>query len=184
MIGFDSEFLVVPFVLSLLIYLCFRLFFRKRKCKEYFFVDITFILYCFLVINFLYFPLEIYYSSDYCFQLDKIHINLIPFINTFNIFVANTGKGLLVNSCIYIVGNLLIFVPLALFLRYRFPKNNRLNFIIILSISIFAEVFQLILILLTKNYHRVIDIDDLLLNVIGAVLTWLIFRKYQFRKSP
>lgn len=120
MIGFDSEFLVVPFVLGLIIYLSFRLFFQKGRRKEYLFIDIAFILYCFLVINFLYFPLEIYYSSGNGFQFDKIHINLTPFINTYYSFVANASNGSFVNSCIYTVGYLLIFVPLVLFLRYRF----------------------------------------------------------------
>ncbi len=175
-IGFDSEFLVVPLFLALVIYFFIRIFLLKNKSKSFVIIDLAFILYCFLVINSLYFPLEIYYNSN-CVELKDIHFNLMPFVNTYKSLVATANSGLSLTSLIYIIGNLFVFVPLSLFLLLRFPERKYLNTLIIISISLFAEIFQLILIFITKDSHRIIDIDDLLLNFIGATTSWLILNK-------
>ena len=177
MIGFDSEFLVVPFILVIVVYFFVRIFIYKNIHNNIIIIilDIVFVLYCFLVINLLFFPFEIYYGNN-IIKLQNIHINLIPFVNTYKTVIEAMNNGFTIDSVTYLFGNFFIFVPLSLYLILRFPKSNKRNFSILISVSLSAEILQLLLIFLTKNNHRVIDIDDLILNFSGAIISWLIVK--------
>ena len=174
MIGFDSEFLVVPFILVIIVYFIFRIFIYKNMHNNII-IDIVFVVYCFLVINLLFFPLEIYHSNN-IIKLQIIHINIIPFVNTYKTFIEAMNNGFILDSVTCLFGNFFTFVLLSLYLILRFPKSNKRNFSILISVSLSAEILQLLLIFLTKDNHRVIDIDDLILNFSGAIISWLIVK--------
>ncbi len=67
-----------------------------------------------------------------------------------------------------VVGNIIMFVPFGFFVGYFCKiKNKGLMFIIITLISISIELLQ-------KQIGRVFDIDDILLNVIGGFIGFII----------
>ncbi|MFC0561516.1 VanZ family protein [Halalkalibacter alkalisediminis] len=99
----------------------------------------------------------------------QINANIIPFSNTYNYIVNNQNYNL--NIVIEnTIGNVLIFIPLGIFLTILFKKFNTLSKMVIctLIISFTIELLQFTL--------RVgqFDIDDILLNTLGSVIGYLI----------
>lgn len=111
------------------------------------------------------------------------NIRLIPFETILekwhagiNIFIIEIG------------GNIAIFIPLGFFVQILFKplnpflinnigKHNLLEiFCIGLILSIVIESIQLLFDIVFKNGYRFFDVDDIILNCIGAVLGYLIFK--------
>lgn len=92
--------------------------------------------------------------------------NFVPFKEIFRYEI--TSSLFLKN----VVGNILLFVPLGLFVTY-YVKNK--NFIITLILTIFIsctiEFTQYII-------GRTADIDDIILNSIGGLLGYVIYSKW------
>ena len=109
--------------------------------------------------------------------LEEIYINL----NIFNLFEYGLNKIALVN----ILGNLLLFTPLIILIslnNYKiFDKLHKaLLFGIILSLTI--EFMQYIEIYFGFA-HRAIDINDVILNTLGAIIGFVISRKVVYKFS-
>lgn len=90
--------------------------------------------------------------------------NLVPFKEMFR---YDFGTVLFYKN---IVGNLLIFVPFGLFVSY-YLKTSRLSIIFILSLisSLTIEFAQRLII------GRVFDVDDIILNVFGAIIGYFAY---------
>jgi len=172
MIIIESEILIVPLILHISIYICKRVFFTKEKTLTRILVDMAFIAYIYSVIGLLYFPLEIGSSSAVS---PSLHFNFIPFAGTLKLLSDSLQLGILAESALPIIGNLLLFVPLPIFLAIRYPEKIRRNTIISFSVSLNAELIQLIL-ALSGLISRVIDIDDVIFNVLGMSVAWLLIR--------
>ena len=71
-----------------------------------------------------------------------------------------------------VVGNVCVFLPLGIFVPKLFKRCRTVLFVTILSLelSILAEVIQL----LTRVGS--FDVDDLLLNTLGGILGYLIYK--------
>lgn len=71
-----------------------------------------------------------------------------------------------------VVGNICVFMPLGIFVPKLFKRCRNVLFVTILSLelSILAEVIQL----LTRVGS--FDVDDLLLNTLGGILGYLIYK--------
>lgn len=71
-----------------------------------------------------------------------------------------------------VIGNICVFIPLGAFLPKLFTRCRNLFFVIVLSLelSLVVEVIQLV--------TRVgsFDVDDLLLNTIGGILGYIIYK--------
>lgn len=89
--------------------------------------------------------------------------NFIPFKE---IFRYNFGSRLFVKN---IVGNILLFLPYGYFVS-DYLKTNKARHTIFLTllVSTTIEIVQL-------NIGRTFDIDDIILNVIGGVLGYLLY---------
>ncbi|MEQ8154659.1 MAG: VanZ family protein [Clostridiaceae bacterium] len=74
-----------------------------------------------------------------------------------------------------LLGNILAFSPLGFLLPLLFKKYDRLKtvFLISFSISLFIEVLQLIYCLGSC------DIDDIILNVLGSLLGFGVYRLFE-----
>lgn len=70
------------------------------------------------------------------------------------------------NAFAYLIGNLLLFAPMALYNQIRFSKKQKRGFFIVLFTSISGELLQLFVMYITRINFRVIDVDDLILNVL------------------
>lgn len=73
-----------------------------------------------------------------------------------------------------VIGNICVFIPLGVFLPKLFTRCRNLFFVIVLSLelSLVVEVVQLV--------TRVgsFDVDDLLLNTIGGILGYIIYKVF------
>ena len=81
-----------------------------------------------------------------------------------------------------VVGNVVVFVPLSIFLRLLVKKCKRVFYTILLCLefSLFAEIIQLV----TKVGS--FDVDDLLLNTLGGIcgiIVLAIWRAWHGRKK-
>ena len=68
---------------------------------------------------------------------------------------------------------MLLFIPLGIFLPILFSKIINIKRIILICLTIFfiKELLQLLL------NVGMFDIDDIILNVVGAFLSYIIFKK-------
>lgn len=78
----------------------------------------------------------------------------------------------------YLLGNVLAFAPFGVFLPILWPRWRSLIGIVAVAvvISIAIEAVQLGLSLLMGFPYRVADIDDVLLNVLGVTLGYVVYR--------
>lgn len=101
----------------------------------------------------------------------KLNSSIIPFKNTFEYINGsnNFNLDIIMNNTI---GNILIFLPLGIFLPILFKKYNVLSKVFISSIilSFLIEILQFIL------QIGQFDIDDILLNSIGTVIGFFIIK--------
>ena len=103
------------------------------------------------------------------------NMNLIP-LNTVRLYLrlltAPARPHLVRLAIINLFGNVLMFVPLGFFLPSLFAKLRRLWKTLLLTawIITLVELAQLLLLVGTC------DIDDLLLNVIGAAIGYFLYR--------
>lgn len=108
-------------------------------------------------------------SKSYIKEYINVHSNLIPFKTIINFIIYGNLRSIIVN----IFGNLIAFMPLGLFIPLIFKKIDNISKFIVFTVIfvIIIEILQLIL--LTGS----LDIDDLILNVSGAVIIYLLQRK-------
>ena len=108
-------------------------------------------------------------------------INFIPVIHTLKVFLATLSpeeshlRGQVFQN---IAGNIILFIPLGMFLPFIFKKMRSLKRIAIagFAFSLCIELAQLFS-RIFENY-RTVDIDDIILNTAGAVIGFLIIRKW------
>ena len=104
-------------------------------------------------------------------------VNLVPF-RTIRNYVKYSG---FLHTMINVFGNIIIFVPFGILLAEIFPKTR--NILKILGItfatSFFVEFIQFFI-------GRSVDIDDLILNLLGSVIGYFIWKKilrFKFAKK-
>lgn len=78
---------------------------------------------------------------------------------------------------IIVIGNLFLFIPLSAYLTWTKFEKHRQNLLIVAFTSGFAEIFQLIIIVIGRAPTRIIDSTDLILNCCGACISLLVFHK-------
>ena len=90
-------------------------------------------------------------------------VNLIPFKEILRYPVGST------NFYRQVIGNIVLFIPFGFFASY-YTKTNRLGTISFITflVSLTIEVVQ-------KYIGRSFDVDDIILNVVGGILGFLIF---------
>lgn len=102
-------------------------------------------------------------------------LNIIPFA-TIKLMINGLVSGVLDIKYFLsnLLGNLILLMPLSYFFPKIFPKLNKtFRFLLVISaVAITIEGLQLVF--LTGSC----DIDDFLLNVMGAMLVFPLFKKY------
>lgn len=96
--------------------------------------------------------------------------NLIPF-KTIIEYIARQDRIAIVN----LLGNLIAFAPMGLFLPLLFKRQNKLKNFILTNITIILTIEVLQFLSLSGSF----DIDDLILNLLG---TLLIYGLYKIKK--
>lgn len=110
-------------------------------------------------------------DSEGLFDFLKYNSNIIPFKNTIGYLNGShhVNMDIIINNTL---GNILIFLPLGIFLPLLFKKYSKFTKVIIAStvISFTIEVLQIVLKI------GKFDIDDVILNVIGSIIGFLLLK--------
>lgn len=101
-----------------------------------------------------------------------IAINWIPFQDIIDFFRYNT-TWLWRAVAKDFFGNLFIFVPAGVFFYLKKYSNKKVVLLFVL-LGLSGEVPQLILSYLLGFQYRIIDVTDVILNALGAVLGYLV----------
>lgn len=150
---------------------------EKSRIRN-FWLKMLFIIYCLLLITVLFLNNE---YRMYVFQninmLSKEHFemsNIIPFatiIDYISRLVSNE-----INASIVIINfatNLLLFAPMGFFIPMLYSdriKNIKQFAILMIIITLIVEVLQFI------TFRGSTDIDDIILNTLGAVIVYIIMK--------
>ena len=143
-----------------------------------FWLKALFIIYCLLLITILFLNNEYRMGG---FQnintFSKEHFetsNLIPFATIIEYIIGVISND--INTNIVIINfatNLLLFAPMGFFIPVLFQskiKNIKQFVIMIIILTLIVEILQFI------TYRGSTDIDDIILNTIGAVIMYMIMR--------
>lgn len=104
-------------------------------------------------------------------------VNLVPF-RTIKNYIKYSG---FLHTMTNVMGNVIIFLPFGIFVAEIFPKVRSLSKILVITFfsSFFVEFIQFFI-------GRSVDIDDLMLNVLGSVIGYFIWKKnlrFKFAKK-
>ena len=104
---------------------------------------------------------------------DQLRINLTPF-HTIQLYLRLLSRPAFRQSAIInLAGNVVMFIPLGFLLPRIFDKQNRL-WKVLLTTAVIITLVELV------QYVTLLgscDIDDLILNVIGAAIGYGIYKK-------
>ena len=104
---------------------------------------------------------------------DQLRSNLIPFHTIALYWKLLARPAFRKSAIINLVGNVVMFVPLGFLLPKVFPKQNRFYKVLLTTTAVIT------LIELTQFYTLLgsCDIDDLILNAVGAAIGYGIYKK-------
>ena len=104
--------------------------------------------------------------------------NLIPF-KTISEFYSIGGQGFYKAALVNILGNIIVFMPMGIILPLAFQAQRKSGIFMVTSLGILLliEFLQMLL------GVGVFDIDDIILNFIGAALIYMLFKMKNFREK-
>lgn len=152
------SFFIIPFFILI----------RYKKIKDNWIHEINlllFILSIYLILCITVFPtfLMVDQKVYVAYIKESSHNNIIPFHTIKGLFKL-LKKGIYLNY-VYsnLIGNLLLFLPFALFFKLTYNFKGRWILIISILFSLIIELIQIPLM-------RIADIDDIILNSLGALI--------------
>lgn len=172
MIFLNSSVAIIFGLLALITLIVFSTIRKRNKLRVG--IDVAFIAYCTCVVMIILFPLSI--NFDDSFALSSVRISWIPFRDVYDFFVLDLSLRGFASVMYNVIGNFLLFVPLSAYLTWTRPLRFKQNLLLALCISGSAEILQLAVSTLGSQM-RTIDSTDLILNIGGAWISLLIFRK-------
>lgn len=142
------------------------------------FIINCFAMYTILLIRVTLLPITLNISS-YTINLKYLPINAIPIIPLVdNILPLNLSHIFLIIK--NTIGNIILFLPFGSIAPFIFKKLDNLKSIFIISIIISCsiEILQLFEYIFSISENtRITDINDIILNVLGALIGFLIYKK-------
>ncbi len=167
MITYELSFLVGGIIL--LLFLAVGILLKKNK--NTIIIGCLFICYLTLVASITLFPIlydeKIEYYGDYTWY------NYIPF----STITSMLKYGFNVTALVQILGNICITIPYG-FLIMLFINNKKwwklLLFSLLLTFSV--ETLQLTIGIMINNMYRTVDIDDIILNLVGCYIGFIIYK--------
>lgn len=147
---------------------------NKYNLKNFFYL--IFIIYIIFIINFV----VIKYNGNFNLIIDRINsiehdrkigvfnYNIVP-LKIIKLYIENYSNCQII---INIFGNIFVFIPLGLLLPILFKicRNFAKLLILCLFIILFIEIIQFIFMI---GYF---DIDDIILNLIGCFIGYLVYK--------
>ncbi len=148
--------------------------FKKVKPVK-FFLNLSFGLYVVMVVAVCFFPIK--FGVDIPDSLN----NFIPFKSIFD-SLKNSFSGGGIYGIRSVVGNFIMLMPLGLFFHF-YIKEPKKRFLGVFLISVGIETVQFIIGMLIGYNYRSVDIDDVILNTVGGLISVLVI-DYIFKKLP
>lgn len=147
----------------------FQVYRKSNHSFAYLFCILYFMFYilCFIKVAIL--PINIV-NIDIEFGLDR-YLQIVPF-ETIRSVVSNGTWP------VQIIGNILLFMPIPFFMELlknkKFQLKNLIRIMIVLIVSL--ELIQGLIDLITGFPNKIMDIDDIILNLIGIFLSYFILK--------
>lgn len=166
--------LLVPFYL----YMRYRL---AKKKKRFIYLRTEMVLVCLFVYTNVLLYLTVF-PNRFSAARDQVSVNLIPFHSIHqNLHAYHHGYPNLV--FFNLAGNILLFVPLGFFLyqtfrTMRWQKAVLAGFMLSAMIEVLQWIFSQ-----SGMITRSSDIDDIILNTLGAALGCIVYQIYRRRKE-
>lgn len=168
----DYEFL---FIISIPIYIFFLIVLILKKISlNKIILNSLFYFYVTSIIAVTIFPIPIQWLKE--IWIYWWNNNFIPFLSIFDIlFNYNLSIAIKMKQ---IIGNIILFIPMWFFVPLIWKnKNSFKKALLIWTLSSFSiELFQWIISLLLWFSYKVTDIDDILLNVLGFVFGYSLWK--------
>ena len=167
---FRTEYIFIGSILILIAYILFL----KKETNQSLKKNVTSLL---LLLYLIFLLSTIFYTkltTGIVYPKLQIEANIIPFssiIETITLLVTKSqGIPYLFN---YLILDILLFIPLGIFLPVLFPEKMTLKrFILICFILSFTkELFQFLF------NVGMFNIDDIILNVVGGILSYILLKK-------
>ncbi|WP_377896890.1 VanZ family protein [Gottfriedia sp. OAE603] len=144
-------------------------------------IGLLLVLYSLMVISVTLFPLYIHPHGKFHFPYWSI--NYIPFVSIIRdineVGIAYSGDTIFMIKLIVrnVGGNIVMFMPLGLFAPLIWEDCKRFKNILMIGliVSLGIESLQFVENLLRVSLGRIIDIDDVICNVLGTILGYLIY---------
>ncbi|GFP77182.1 VanZ family protein [Clostridium fungisolvens] len=183
---FKGTILFITIIPIYLFVLCIRIFISKKSDKEISFrkelIRFIFTLYILAVAGVTLLPITIYFYGSPPIYDNVMSVNYVPFtdiarelseMGQHNFSVAFQIKLLIKN----VGGNFILLMPMGMLLPLLTSKVHSIkkSFILGFIVSLCIETMQFL-----ENYSglafgRIVDIDDLILNSLGAAVGYCIF---------
>ncbi len=138
---------------------------RGRSFSHLFF-DAVFGVYLIGVVSVVVFPIHIPEKGT---ELNRVlQLNLIPF---------NFGRCDFLSLCIRnIYQNILLTIPFGFGIRFITPVKSKRIFWLALAVGLTFEIIQILISLVVQSAFRVVDINDVILNAVGVLIGYGVFR--------
>jgi glycopeptide antibiotics resistance protein len=165
LIRFDeSDFLIGIAILCVLLVILRR---RKHNLSYLIFFSIFWI-YLLVVVKTVIFPFVI--NTDFSRPRVLPTINLVPFY---------FGYCSILTYCVLgILGNIILTIPFGFGINFLVRIKPRNFFLLALTIGFGFEFSQLVISLIFRSGFRSIDINDVILNALGVLTGYAIFRSF------
>lgn len=145
---------------------------KKRISVKKHMVVLLFCSYMIMLISITFFPMPIQRELiEHLRESNFLNNNYVP-LKTVLPFMGDTATKLRP-----IVGNVILFVPMGLLVPLLYSKMSSFRRVTAVGFlaSVMVEFLQLCLSFLTGPY-RVTNIDDVILNTIGTIMGFIVFR--------
>lgn len=129
-----------------------------------------FIIYITAVVSITIFPIII---DPELMPMNDRSIVLVPFSTILNLLKNATLSTIFLQ----IIGNIVMTIPYGVFIPFMVKKKKWYNYLVYTLIFPFAiELTQLIICVSTNSFYRTVDIDDIILNSIGIIIGYVIYK--------
>src|SRR6185436_16380423 len=136
----------------------------------------TFVVYIGIVFAFTIFPTHI----DGFRNPHSFRVNMIPLGYSFSCFFQDpTQHPHLIRSCLRnTLGNLALFIPLGILLPLISNRFGRLKRVLLFALGLSLNIEAIQFLLRFFGNPRAVDIDDVILNTLGACVGFAIYKSF------
>lgn len=104
--------------------------------------------------------------------------NFIPFHSIYS-YILEAFHGTYQGLIIQVFGNIFLFIMVSIVINWFLTSITfKKSFIICLSLSVIIKFIQCILGFILNNFYRSIDIDDIILNTLGGILGYYLYKVF------